>query len=280
MTPGQAYVRYLLFPTTLVGGALLALAIRLGAGEALGAAAAGTLALAIAVPIASGWVVLWEWMSPAVGVLRTRAPRRLAADGFFCTLSIVGTIGGHALFSQIPSSGLLGPVSAALSLGARPLLVQTAVAFLLSEVILYSWHRAQHRSGSALLWDLHAFHHRAPQLASFVGGRAGAADVVMNVLSVGIAHLLGLDPDASVICLYYSMMLGSLHHADLDIRLGWFNWVAPGPEQHHIHHSVDPARGVNYATNLPLLDLLFGTGGALVRPGEEPLGIVGDPERF
>lgn len=274
------YVRHLLFPTTLVAGALLLLSIRLGAAPSLGPTVAGTLALAIAVPLASGWVVLWEWLAPATGVLRSRPPRRLAADAFFCSLSIVGTIGGHAWFSQIPPAGVLGELSAALALGSRPLAVQVAVAFLVSELILYAWHRAQHQSGSGLLWSLRAFHHRAPQLASFVGGRAGGADVAMNVLSVGVSHLLGLDPDASVICLYYSMMLGSLHHSDLDIRLGWFNWVAPGPEQHRVHHSIDPSRGLSYATNLPLLDILFGTMGALTRGGAEPLGIAGDPERY
>lgn len=40
------------------------------------------------------------------------------------------------------------------------------------------------------------------------------------------------------------------------------------------------ARGLNFASNLPLLDLLFGTAGELTPPGAEPLGIAGDAERY
>ena len=255
-------------------------ALRHGLEPALGAYQSGTVALAIVVPAVSTWTVLCEWLAPAAGVMRTRPLARILADVGFATLSVIATIGGHALLWLLPRAGVLGPLSAAVALPTWPLWAQVALAFLVSELILYAWHRAQHESGIDALWRLHAFHHRAPQLMSVTGGRASLADLLMNVASTGVVVLLGVDPDALVICLFHSMLLGSLHHSDLDIRLGWFNWVMPGPQQHHIHHSIDPKRALNYATNLAVLDKLFGTAAPLVQPGTEVLGIAGEPERF
>ncbi|NBT16235.1 MAG: hypothetical protein EBS95_07810, partial [Chitinophagia bacterium] len=83
----------------------------------------------------------------------------------------------------MPETGLLGPVSAYLRLWEKPFAIQLVVTFVLSEIILYVWHRAQHESGSKLLWAFHAFHHRAPLLASATGGRASSVDLFMAGMS-------------------------------------------------------------------------------------------------
>ena len=276
----QFYVRHLHFPLMFLLGAPLLWWLRHAFEPASGAYQAGTLALAVVVPFISTLTVACEWLAPATGVIRERPLPRILADVGFASASVVVTIGGHALLALLPRDGVLGNLSQTLALPTRPLWMQVAVAFLVSELILYAWHRAQHESGIDFLWRLHAFHHRAPRMMSVTGGRASLADLLMNVVSTGVIVLVGVDPDALVICLFQSMLLGSLHHSDLDIRLGWFNWVMPGPQQHHIHHSIDPKRALNYATNLAVLDQLFGTASPLTQPGREVLGIVGEPERF
>jgi sterol desaturase/sphingolipid hydroxylase (fatty acid hydroxylase superfamily) len=274
------YVRYLLLPTTLLASGAILFALRVGLAPSLGVERASTWAFALAILSGCTWVLLFEWLYPAAGVVRKRPTARLAADIAFSTLSAGSLIIAHSYLATLPDSGLLGPLSAALRLWERPFALQLVVTFVVSELILYAWHRAEHQSGSALLWSFHAFHHRAPELASATGGRASPVDLLMAGLSIFAVRAIGIDPDVALICLWYSSMLGSLHHSDLDIRLGWFNWVIPGPQQHHIHHSVDPARGRNDATNFPALDLIFGTAVPLIEVGSEPLGVEGDSERF
>lgn len=49
-------------------------------------------------------------------------------------------------------------------------------------------------------------------------------------------------------------------HANLAIKFGPLRWLIGTPEFHHWHHSADPeAHNKNFAGELPLLDLLFGT---------------------
>lgn len=279
-TFAQRYVQHVHFPLVFLLGAPALWWLRHALEPSLGVYQAGTVALAIVVPAVSTWTVVCEWFLPATGVMHERPLVRVLAEVAFATLSVIVTIGGHALLGLLPREGVLGGVSSALHLWTWPLWLQVALAFLISELILYAWHRAQHESGIGFLWRLHAFHHRAAQLMSVTGGRASLADLLMNVASTGVVVLAGVDPDALVICLFHSMLLGSLHHSDLDIRLGWFNWVMPGPQQHRIHHSIDPKRALNYATNLAILDVLLGTAAPLTEPGAEVLGIEGEVERF
>ena len=83
-------------------------------------------------------------------------------------------------------------------------------------------------------------------------------------------------PEALVASLAYQLVVGALQHADLDIRLGCFNWIVPGPEMHRIHHHIDGDLAQNYALNLPALDLLFGTTAPCHGPGEVRMGVAGE----
>ncbi len=96
---------------------------------------------------------------------------------------------------------------------------------------------------------------------------------------VACARLLtwvGATPEAIVASFTYQLVVGALQHSDLDIRLGVFNWIVPGPEMHRIHHHIDGAVAENYSLNLPALDLLFGTTAPCHGPGEVPMGVAGE----
>ncbi len=274
------FVRYLLMPVTVVGSGVTLGVVHGAARAAYGDAVSGLLALAAAIPVWCSFVLVFEWIEPCAGTMRRRPRGRIVTDAIFSTLSAAFMGLGHAAITRLPEQGVLGQASGALRLYEASFAVQVVVVFLVSELILYAWHYAEHRSGSGLLWSFHRFHHRAPEMMSVTGGRASAVDLLMATLAVGVVRVLGVGGDAVLWCLWYSTILGSLHHSDLDVRLGWFNWVVPGPHQHHIHHSIDPERAGNFATNLPLLDLVFGTAAPLTKPGTEPLGIAGEPERF
>ena len=60
-----------------------------------------------------------------------------------------------------------------------------------------------------------------------------------------------------------------LIHSNVRINFGPLRWLLASPEFHHWHHSRDrEARDKNFAGQLPLLDLLFGT--SYMPPGRMP----------
>jgi hypothetical protein len=72
--------------------------------------------------------------------------------------------------------------------------------------------------------------------------------------------LLGVSD--SVLALYFVVYAanGFFQHANVDVRLGWLNYLVSGPELHRWHHSVDRVEAnCNFGNNVILWDLLFGT---------------------
>jgi sterol desaturase/sphingolipid hydroxylase (fatty acid hydroxylase superfamily) len=53
---------------------------------------------------------------------------------------------------------------------------------------------------------------------------------------------------------------GRPSHANVRVRFGPLRWVVGGPEFHHWHHAAQPsAYNRNFAAQVPLIDLVFGT---------------------
>ena len=49
-------------------------------------------------------------------------------------------------------------------------------------------------------------------------------------------------------------------HSNIALPLGPLRWLAASPEFHHWHHSKDAAaRDKNFAGQLPVIDVIFGT---------------------
>jgi len=62
------------------------------------------------------------------------------------------------------------------------------------------------------------------------------------------------------------------------MNFGFLNYILTTPQYHHWHHSdYEKALHVNYAVNLPIIDMIFGT---FYMPGDkwpETYGIRGEP---
>jgi sterol desaturase/sphingolipid hydroxylase (fatty acid hydroxylase superfamily) len=55
-------------------------------------------------------------------------------------------------------------------------------------------------------------------------------------------------------------VMGYIIHLNYPVRFGWFTRVLSTPQSHRIHHSTSPEHmNKNFATILPLWDILFGT---------------------
>ncbi|HJL18635.1 MAG TPA: sterol desaturase family protein [Sandaracinaceae bacterium LLY-WYZ-13_1] len=154
-----------------------------------------------------------------------------------------------------------------------PLLVQVALALVVTELPYYWWHRLQHESD--LLWRFHAVHHSAPRLYWLNAARFHPVDTLGGyVMQAPVLILLGA-PDAVLgMFLIVTGVHGLFQHANLRVRLGPLNWVFSMAELHRWHHSrtLEEANH-NYGGNLILWDLVFGT--RFAPAGREPPRDIG-----
>ena len=135
---------------------------------------------------------------------------------------------------------------------------QFAFAFVLGDFLLYWIHRWFH---GRTLWRFHAVHHSSEKLDWLSGVRAHPVnDVFANALLVFPFILLGFDPVAAASAGPLLGIFALLGHADVDWDWGPLRLVVVSPAYHRWHHSKAPeAIDKNFASFLPLWDILFGT---------------------
>ncbi|MGB7184692.1 MAG: sterol desaturase family protein [Burkholderiaceae bacterium] len=75
--------------------------------------------------------------------------------------------------------------------------------------------------------------------------------------------------------LMVNSMHGLISHFNVDMRIGWLNYIFVGPELHRYHHSASRDEAKNYGATTAVYDLLFGS--FVYRPGLPPdhLGVDG-----
>ena len=161
-----------------------------------------------------------------------------------------------------------------ISIGAWPFLIQFVIGWAFHDLLLYGWHRLLHESGSAFLWKLHEPHHSPDRLNFMAGGRSHIFEILFVVVALCITKVLfGLSNEVMIWVLMCPVISGAVHHTNVDFRLGWFNYVFPGPEMHRVHHDKDLHEALNYSTSFPFWDVLFGSAKPLRKANETPFGL-------
>lgn len=158
-----------------------------------------------------------------------------------------------ALFAEVVPSNWRRAVA------SQPTAVQFIEVLLLADLGFYLAHRAFHRI--PFLWRIHAVHHSIEQLDWIAAHRVHPVDQIMTK-SVSLIPVFALGFDISAIAgvsiLYRWQSL--LIHSNIRIRFGPFRWLLASPQFHHWHHANQPeAFDRNFAGQLPLWDLIFGT---------------------
>lgn len=128
----------------------------------------------------------------------------------------------------------------------------------------YWRHRFQHRSPS--WWALHSLHHSQRQLSLWADDRNHLLDDVLSGLwSTGLAWLIGVPPGQFIAWVMVTRMVESLSHANIRVPFGAIGErLVVSPRFHRVHHAMEighdgPQRGCNFATLLPVWDIMFGT---------------------
>ena len=224
-------------------------------GVSVGSLAVLYLILEFLVPYQKRWSMTW---------------RSLWADLKFVALNsaFVGlTSSTLAFFAISMSEQSQGPAT------EWPDLIQLVSCLLIFEAVNYSIHRAMHeargRTGR-FLWRTHAAHHLPPRLylvMHAVGHPLNGIIVQVFALILPI-YLMGYEQSVVTFFLMINGMHGLITHFNVDVRMGWANYVFVGAELHRYHHSADVNEAKNYGNTLSIFDIAFGT--FVYRPGKPP----------
>lgn len=178
------------------------------------------------------------------------------------------------------SAGLVavGATALAPSESGLPMWVEIPLALLLSSLVGYGMHRLSHHN--PWLWRIHGIHHVPNKVNVGNNGVNHVFDVALDQFAVQFTLALVGFSEASVFSIgIFVLAQGYLAHANIDVRLGWLNYIVVGPEQHRLHHSTDPSEAGHFGAELSIWDHLFGS--YTWHPGRQPhsVGLI-DPGSF
>jgi sterol desaturase/sphingolipid hydroxylase (fatty acid hydroxylase superfamily) len=138
-------------------------------------------------------------------------------------------------------------------------LLQFVEAVLVANIGGYIGHRLSHEV--PVLWRFHSVHHSISEMDWLAAARVHPLDqIVTKALTIVPLYILGFSKTTFGAYLGLATFHAVFIHANVRFRFGPLRWLIGTPEFHHWHHSKDSeAHNKNYAGELPLLDVLFGT---------------------
>lgn len=141
-----------------------------------------------------------------------------------------------------------------------PIAAQAMLMLLMADFFRYWLHRAIHE-WLPVLWRLHAVHHSPKKLYWINVGRFHPLEKALQYFFDALPFII-VGVSAEVLALYFVFygINGFFQHCNIELRLGYLNYVISGPELHRWHHSrkVQESNS-NYGNNLIVWDIIFGT---------------------
>lgn len=130
-----------------------------------------------------------------------------------------------------------------------------AVGFLVYQLVHYWYHRLAHESD--FLWKLsHQMHHSAESMDAFGAYYLHPMDVFFFTTWASLVFfpLLGLAPAAGAVAAAGLTACAMFQHANIRTPR-WVGYIIQRPESHSVHHG----RHRHNYSDLPLMDMIFGT---------------------
>ncbi|HEU0119230.1 MAG TPA: sterol desaturase family protein [Bryobacteraceae bacterium] len=148
--------------------------------------------------------------------------------------------------------------------------------FVVLDFADYWRHRLEHRFH--IWWALHAVHHSQRQMTFWTDEREHLlAQLIAAAWRAAVGLAVGAPPAAFVTITLVTGAIESFSHANVKLSFGWLgDRLIVSPLFHRVHHAVGightgSAMGCNFASVLPVWDMLFGT--ANFTPAYYPTGI-------
>lgn len=139
-----------------------------------------------------------------------------------------------------------------------PLWLQIGLLLIISDIIMYWWHRYFHSSKA---WKYHAIHHSPTEIDWLSAGRFHPVNSFISFSLTGaLMVLLGFSPECFAALIPFNIIMNGIVHANLSWTFGSFKYVLASPVFHRWHHTK-AAEGLNknFAPTFPILDVIFGT---------------------
>ncbi|MEV7010945.1 sterol desaturase family protein [Streptosporangium sp. NPDC051022] len=178
--------------------------------------------------------------------------------------------------AQLPVMAVVGAL--ALPTPMIPMWAEVPSALLLGSLASYLVHRLGHTN--PWLWRLHGVHHVPEKVNVANNGVNHIFDVLLaqSVVQLSLA-LIGFSQGSVFAVGLFIIAQGYFVHANIDVRIGWLNYVFASPEQHRLHHSTDLSEAGHYSSDLSIWDWMFGS--FTWRPGRRPVMVgLQDPASF
>lgn len=119
--------------------------------------------------------------------------------------------------------------------------VELVLVFVLFDIWMYLWHRANHRI--AFLWRFHRAHHSDTEMDTTTAFRFHPGELIMSTLvRLPVVILLGMS-FVQLILFETILNLSTLfHHSNLAVPEKWdrlLRTVVVTPNMHRVHHSIE-----------------------------------------
>ena len=202
--------------------------------------------------------------------LETLLPRRkdkkifrehLLVDVSYALLAgivIVAGMTGLFIFAQTGIRPLV-PEVVRDAISNQPLILQVLEIIVIADIGYYLIHRMFHELPG--LWRFHAIHHSIEDMDWIAGSRVHPIDQIMTRgVSMMVPIAMGYTGAAMAVFALFFSWHSVLKHSNVKVSFGIFRWILATPTYHHWHHAnQSEAFDKNFAGQLPIIDLLFGT---------------------
>ncbi len=138
----------------------------------------------------------------------------------------------------------------------------TLVLFILFDIWMYFWHKANHQIN--FLWLFHRAHHSDTQMDTTTALRFHPGELVLSTL-IRLPVLVALGMTFGQLLLFETLLNIStlFHHSNLGLPRSWdraLSVLIVTPDMHRVHHSLEREEtNSNYTSLLSFWDRLFGT---------------------
>ncbi|WPR75824.1 sterol desaturase family protein [Algoriphagus sp. NG3] len=175
--------------------------------------------------------------------------------------------------------GLFGITNTvAIKVDQLPGWVQLLIIFVLRDFMQWVIHRMYHHVG--WMWEFHKVHHSTREMGFAALLRYHwMENILYRTLEYIPLAMIGFGITDFFIVHMFTLIVGQLGHANLNIPLGPFKYIINGPQMHLWHHARElpesHPHGFNYGISLSLWDFLFRTD---YWPSDDENLLVGLPD--
>ena len=169
----------------------------------------------------------------------------------------------------------LAAIKLAVKQSVLPLGIELVLAILISSFVGYWFHRISHYKW--WMWRVHGIHHVPDKVNLSNNSVVHFFDLMASTIFTNTAVVLGGFSETAVfITGMFTIMQGYFIHANIDVRMYFFNYIICSPELHRYHHSKNMEEAGNFGTDLSLWDVVFRS--FTFKPGTAPgrIGVATD----